>query len=370
MTPKPGVETPQIEVESLRISYGGVATVGPVSFKVPQGQQLTLLGPSGCGKTTTLRAVAGLERPSSGTVRIGGRTMYSSAEGTNVPAEQRGLSMVFQSYAIWPHMTVFENVAYGLRVRRRPAAEIKERVHAALDLVQMGAYAARPASMLSGGQQQRVALARACAFGPSVLLFDEPLSNLDAKLRGDMRVELRELQHRLGVTSLYVTHDLEEALAMSDQVVVMRGGAIEQKGTPADIYNLPRTGFVADFVGSANLIEGRLRPDLAGPGEAVLQTETGDLVHGMSHGRTVAGEGATMSVRTTHLQVEAERPPGAVNVWPVTVRRAVFLGDLTQLHLQWGGREVVVRRTTADGLAEGSPAFLSVDPRRCVLLEG
>ncbi len=222
----------QIEVENLEISYGSVATVGPVSFSVTPGKQLTLLGPSGCGKTTTLRALAGLEKPSAGAIRIGERTMYSAAEGINVPAEQRGLSMVFQSYAIWPHMTVYENVAFGLRVRRKSAVEIEEKVRSALDLVQMGGFADRHASQLSGGQQQRVALARACAFSPSVLLFDEPLSNLDAKLRGDMRIELRELQHRLGVTSVYVTHDLEEALAMSDRIIVMRNGRIEQTGSP------------------------------------------------------------------------------------------------------------------------------------------
>ena len=221
-----------IEIENLEIRYGAVPAVKGVSFVAPAGQQLTLLGPSGCGKTTTLRAIAGLERPSSGAIRIGGKAVYSSAEGINIPAEKRGLSMVFQSYAIWPHMTVFDNVAYGLRVRRKSRNEIEEKVRKALDLVQMGQYAERPASQLSGGQQQRVALARACVFSPSVLLFDEPLSNLDAKLRGDMRIELRELQHRLGVTSVYVTHDLEEALAMSDRIIVMRNGNIEQTGTP------------------------------------------------------------------------------------------------------------------------------------------
>src|SRR6185312_13768659 len=243
-------ETSHIEVTDLVIRYGLIAAVGPISFTVPAGKQLTLLGPSGCGKTTTLRAVAGLEQPESGRIRIGDKTMYDGAARINVPTEQRGLSMVFQSYAIWPHMSVFDNVAYGLRVRGKSAGEVKERVGHALDLVQMSAYAGRSASQLSGGQQQRVALARACAFSPTVLLFDEPLSNLDAKLRGDMRIELRELQHRLGVTSLYVTHDLEEALAMSDSIIVMRAGAIEQAGSPAEIYNFPRTEFVADFVGS------------------------------------------------------------------------------------------------------------------------
>jgi iron(III) transport system ATP-binding protein len=358
----------QIEVENLEISYGSVATVGPVSFSVTPGQQLTLLGPSGCGKTTTLRALAGLEKPSAGVIRIGKRTMYSAAEGINLPAEQRGLSMVFQSYAIWPHMTVYENVAFGLRVRRKSAAEIEKKVRSALDLVQMGAFGDRHASQLSGGQQQRVALARACAFSPSVLLFDEPLSNLDAKLRGDMRIELRELQHRLGVTSVYVTHDLEEALAMSDRIIVMRNGRIEQTGSPDEIYNFPRTAFVADFVGSSNLIRGRPRPDLAADGLIALESDASHIIHGVAHGRTPGAE-AVMSVRTVHLRLDATPPPGPRNVWPVRVKRAVFLGDLTQVHVDWGGKELVVRRTALDGLSEGQQAYLSVDPRHCVLLE-
>ncbi|MBU6497771.1 MAG: ABC transporter ATP-binding protein [Rhodospirillales bacterium] len=361
-------QTAQIEVENLEISYGSVAAVGPVSFRVMPGQQLTLLGPSGCGKTTTLRAVAGLERPSAGIIRIAGQTMYSAREGINLPAERRGLSMVFQSYAIWPHMTVFENVAYGLRVRRHSAAEIAERVQHALDLVQMGAYAQRHASQLSGGQQQRVALARACAFSPSVLLFDEPLSNLDAKLRGDMRIELRELQHRLGVTSIYVTHDLEEALAMSDQVVVMRNGRVEQSGPPGEIYNYPRTAFVADFVGSSNLITGRLRPDLAADGLIALEAEGGHIVHGVAHGRAPAGE-PVMSVRTVHLRLDAAPPAQSRNVWPVRVKRSVFLGDLTELRVQWGGRELVVRCGATAAIEEGRTAYLSADPQSCVLLE-
>jgi ABC-type Fe3+/spermidine/putrescine transport system ATPase subunit len=359
---------PHIEVENLEIHYGPVAAVGPVSFTVMPGQQVTLLGPSGCGKTTTLRAIAGLERPSSGTIRIGGQIMYSSAAGINVPAEKRGLSMVFQSYAIWPHMTVFENVAYGLRVRRKSKAEIEEKVTAALDLVQMGSYAGRHASQLSGGQQQRVALARACSFSPSVLLFDEPLSNLDAKLRGDMRIELRELQHRLGVTSVYVTHDLEEALAMSDRIVVMRRGHIEQNGSPGEIYNYPRTEFVADFVGSANLISGRLRSDLSSDGLVVLEADGGHILHGISHGRT-PGPNPVMSVRTVHLRLTAARADVPVNVWPVVVRRTVFLGDMTQVHVEWGGRELIIRQTTADVWQEGDAAWLSISPGACVLLE-
>jgi iron(III) transport system ATP-binding protein len=357
----------RIEVEDLQVSYGPVVAAGPVSFRAEAGQQLTLLGPSGCGKTTTLRAIAGLERPSGGAIRIGERVVFDAERGINVPAEERGLSMVFQSYAIWPHMTVFENVAYGLRVRRMGGAALREKVHAALELVQMQAFAQRPASLLSGGQQQRVALARACAFSPNVLLFDEPLSNLDAKLRGDMRIELRELQHRLGVTSLYVTHDLEEALAMSDRIVVMRAGHIEQIGDPGDIYNYPRTEFVADFVGSANVIAGRLRPELCDEGLVALETEGGQVVHGVARGRT-PGPAPRLSVRTVHLHLTRERPAGDRNVWAVRVKRTVFLGDLTQAHVEWGGRELVIRHTQMR-VREGQEAYLSVDPSQCVLLE-
>jgi iron(III) transport system ATP-binding protein len=358
-----------IEVENLTVRYGAAAAVGGVSFQVQPGEQLTLLGPSGCGKTTTLRAIAGLERPSAGLIRIGGTTVYSSAERIDVPAEKRGLSMVFQSYAIWPHMTVFDNVAYGLRVRRVPARDIETKVREALALVQMAGFERRPASQLSGGQQQRVALARACVFSPQVLLFDEPLSNLDAKLRADMRVELRELQHRLGVTSVYVTHDLEEALAMSDHIVVMRDGSIEQIGSPSDIYNLPRNAFVADFVGSANLIRGRLRPDLAADGLAALETTGGQIVYGVTHGRPLGPE-PIFCVRTVHLRLSPIRLTEGRNVWPVRVRRCVFQGDFTQAHVIWGERELIVRAAMAPGtFAEGEEAFLSVDPARCVLLE-
>ena len=363
-----GAAAAAIEVENLSIRYGSVTAVGSVSFVVNQGEQLTLLGPSGCGKTSTLRAVAGLERPSAGTIRIGGRAMYDAAQGINLAAEQRGLSMVFQSYAIWPHMTVFDNVAYGLRVRNESGAALKKKVHHALDLVHMGTYADRNASQLSGGQQQRVALARACAFSPTVLLFDEPLSNLDAKLRAEMRIELRELQHRLEVTALYVTHDLEEALAMSDRIVVMRGGNIEQSGTPLEIYNYPRTAFVADFVGSANLINGRLLAEQSGNGRVAIEADGGNILHGVTHGRT-PGPAPTMSLRTVHLRLSNEPPSQPNNVWPVRVKRAVFLGDLTQLHVEWGGRELVIRQTAAAQFVQGQAAYLSIAPEHCVLLE-
>jgi ABC-type Fe3+/spermidine/putrescine transport system ATPase subunit len=356
-----------IEVEELEVHYGRVPAVDGVSFRVAPGEQLTLLGPSGCGKTTTLRAIAGLEQPTAGEIRIGGTPVYSSARRINVPAERRGLSMVFQSYAIWPHMSVFENVAYGLRVRNESGDEIARKVDRALDMVQMRELRERSAAALSGGQQQRVALARAFVFSPAVLLFDEPLSNLDAKLRADMRIELRELQHRLGLTSVYVTHDLEEALAMSDRIVVMRNGRIEQIGTPAEIYDLPRNAFVADFIGSANLIRGRLRSDLATDGLLALETADGHVIFGATHGRMV-GADPVLSVRTVHLHLSSQRPNAMRNVWSVRIERTVFQGDFSQVHVAWGDQHLVVRCIAAEHSA-GDQAFMTIDPRRVVLLE-
>jgi len=358
---------PHIEVNRLELHYGNVPAVRGVSFDVLPGEQLTLLGPSGCGKTTTLRAIAGLEQPTAGEIRIDGNIVYSSQARINIRAEKRGLSMVFQSYAIWPHMTVFENVAYGLRVRRTAATELAEKVQHALEMVQMGSLASRRAAQLSGGQQQRVALARAFVFQPSVLLFDEPLSNLDAKLRADMRIELRELQHRLGITSVYVTHDLEEALAMSDRIVVMRDGLIEQTGTPDEIYRLPNSAFVADFVGSANLIRGRHRPDLDAGGLIALETSGGHIVHAMAYGRRVGPE-PVVSVRTVHLRLSTEPPAATQNAWRVPIRQTVFQGDFTQVHVGWGDQHLVARCAAMEPLAVGRDVYITVEPRHVVLL--
>src|SRR6266568_4234680 len=315
--PEPPASTspskPHIEVDRLELYYGSVPAVRGVSFNVLPGEQLTLLGPSGCGKTTTLRAIAGLEQPTAGEIRIDGVTVYSAEQRINMRAEKRGLSMVFQSYAIWPHMTVFENVAYGLRVRRTGAAEIAEKVHHALDMVQMRSFASRRAAQLSGGQQQRVALARAFVFSPSVLLF-------------------------------------EEALAMSDRIVVMRDGLIEQTGTPDEIYRLPNSAFVADFVGSANLMRGRHRADLDTDGLIALETPFGHIVYGMAYGRPVDAE-LVVSVRTVHLRISTEPPAAAQNVWRVPVRQTVFQGDFTQVHLGWGPQHLIARCAAMEPLA-------------------
>jgi len=353
------VSETRIEVKDLVIRYGDTTAVNGVSFTVGRGEHLTLLGPSGCGKTTTLRAIAGLEQPVGGSIRIDGQAMYDADARRNVPTEQRGVSMVFQSYAVWPHMTVFDNVAYGLRVRKQKDTDVVGNVARALDLVQMRHLADRPASKLSGGQQQRVALARAVAFSPTVVLFDEPLSNLDAKLRAEMRVELRELQRRLGITSVYVTHDQEEALAISDRVIVMNVGVIEQIGTPEDIYNRPRSRFVADFVGSANLIKGRFL------GDSQFTTEGGVTLK-VTAGHTPHGKESEVAVRTAYIDLE---PRPGENQVPGTVRQRLFHGDFVQYVIDSALGALIVRRPPVNLLEEGAAVTLSFSPEHCVLLE-
>jgi iron(III) transport system ATP-binding protein len=354
------VSATRIEVKDLVVRYGDQVAVNGVSFTVGRGEHVTLLGPSGCGKTTTLRAIAGLEQPSGGSIHIDGQAMYDASVRQNVPTEQRGVSMVFQSYAVWPHMTVFDNVAYGLRVRKQNQAEIKANVEKALDLVQMRHLADRGASKLSGGQQQRVALARAIAFSPTVVLFDEPLSNLDAKLRAEMRVELRELQRRLDITSVYVTHDQEEALAISDRVIVMNVGVIEQIGPPEDIYNRPKSRFVADFVGSANLIRGRV----TGPG--TFEAEGGTILR-TAGGSSGSSAGSEVAVRTAYIDLVPQ--PGD-NQLPGTVRQRMFHGDFVQYIVECACGRLIVRRPPVNLLDEGAPVTLSFSPEHTVLLQG
>jgi ABC-type Fe3+/spermidine/putrescine transport system ATPase subunit len=354
------VSETRIEVKDLVIRYGEQVAVNGVSFTVGRGEHLTLLGPSGCGKTTTLRAIAGLEQPASGSITIDGKAMFDAAERRNVPTEQRGVSMVFQSYAVWPHMTVSDNVAYGLRVRKLAPAELKANVERALDLAQMRHLADRPASKLSGGQQQRVALARAVAFSPTVVLFDEPLSNLDAKLRAEMRVELRELQRRLDITSVYVTHDQEEALAISDRVIVMNVGVIEQIGTPEEIYNRPRSRFVADFVGSANLIKGKLT------GEGLFAAEGGTVLK-VSAAHRPNGQEGEVAVRTAYIALAPK--PGDNHV-AGTVRQRLFHGDFVQYVVDSAVGPLIVRRPPTNLLEEGASVTLSFSPEHTVLLQG
>jgi ABC-type Fe3+/spermidine/putrescine transport system ATPase subunit len=275
--------------------------------------------------------------------------------------------MVFQSYAIWPHMTVAENVAYGLKVRRRPRAEVEQAVARALDLVQMSGFGDRPASKLSGGQQQRVAVARAIAFSPSVLLFDEPLSNLDAKLRAEMRVELRELQQRLEITSVYVTHDQEEALAISDHVIVMNQGRIEQIDAPEVLYNRPASLFVADFVGAANLIEGKVRQTGT---TTVFEARGGQFLR-VATPQGAAGDETVLALRSAYITLQGD-PVAAeqANFATGTVHRRMFHGDFIQYVVDWPAGQLIVRRPPTDMIAEGTLVSIMFLPEHCVLLRG
>ena len=282
-----------------------VNAVDGVSYDIEPGTMLTLLGPSGCGKTTTLRSVAGLETPDDGVIQVGPQTLYSARERTNVPPNRRNLGMVFQSYAIWPHMSVFKNAAFplvaGPRGRRVDRTEVRKRVQEVLEAVQLGHLADRPSTDLSGGQQQRLALARALVLRPPMLLLDEPLSNLDAKLREDMRLELKNLQRSLGITALYVTHDQIEALAMSHVVAVMNAGRIEQMGRPRDIYDNPVSHFVADFIGSCNFLKGTVVRELDG-GEYRVRIE-GTEVTGSSRLDWKVGDETLVAVRPENVEV-------------------------------------------------------------------
>jgi len=307
-----------IVVERLAKTFASksetVAAVQDVSFEAKAGELVTLLGPSGCGKTTTLRLVAGLERADSGCIAVGGRTVVNSDASLFEPPHQRNLGMVFQSYAIWPHMTVLENVAYALEGKRLGREEVRKRAMAALATVQLEGFADRPAPRLSGGQQQRVAIARALAGEPAALLFDEPLSNLDAKLRAEMRGEIKRLQRRIGVTSLYVTHDQAEALAISDWILVMRDGRIVERGRPEDIYRRPHTVFAAKFIGDANLIAGRV-VELDRPrARATVDTPVGRLIGIDTTGTLKAGDPAMVSLRPEDVTPVAEGPGAEANL--------------------------------------------------------
>lgn len=281
----------KVVVAGLTKRFGNVVAVNNVSFEIMENEFFSLLGPSGCGKTTTLRCVAGLESADEGRIEIGGRLVYASAQGINVPANHRSIGMVFQNYAVWPHMSVFDNIAYPLKVAGLRQQEIRNRVERVLAMLAMEGLENRMPNQLSGGQQQRVALGRALAMNPQVLLLDEPLSNLDAKLREMMRVELKRIQKETGIPILYVTHDQTEALAMSDRIAVMSGGVIHQLGRPEEIYNQPRTPFVLDFIGVVNYIPCRIALSADG-GARILLPDGQEAVVGIVAGTAAAAHGA------------------------------------------------------------------------------
>ncbi len=327
-----------------------VTAVNHVSLDIEKGELVTLLGPSGCGKTTTLRMIAGFEIPTAGDILLDGRSINM------LPPHQREMSMVFQSYAIFPHLNVLENIAYGLNVKHTPKDEVARRVAKVMDLVQLGGYEQRAPNQLSGGQQQRVALARALVMRPKVLLMDEPLSNLDAKLREQMRTEIRRIQKSIGITSVYVTHDQIEAMTLSDRIVVMNQGVIEQVGPPPQIYRRPATRFVADFIGRANFIEGR-----------VLEQKNGSLsVEAFGKALNVIkpevsllpGSPVTLVVRPEAFCIGQSGSP-----WQGVVRRATYLGNAIDYEVEIHGQVLVIQETNplqTQILAEGEQIGIAI----------
>ena len=359
-----------IRVSELRKTYAGqsVPAVAGVSFDVNEGSFYTLLGPSGCGKTTTLRCIAGLEQPDSGTIHLGETVVVS--DRVNVPTYRRDLGMVFQSYAVWPHMNVFENVAFPLRVGRRRVRsdEVREKVTAALELVGLGGLGKRMATELSGGQQQRLSLARAIVREPKVLLLDEPLSNLDAKLRERMRGELTLIQRRLGLTTLFVTHDQIEALSMSDQVAVMKDGEIVQQGTPREIYHSPASQFVASFIGSTNLVPGEVKGSGA-DGTVRVQTPFG-IVDCESTERWAPGRHVVIAVRPEEIEIHrrSAASQGALddgNVIYGKVEIGLFTGTFVDYHVDCEGRRLQARSGSRRPIDAGEDVQLMLPPHAC-----
>jgi iron(III) transport system ATP-binding protein len=350
-----------ISLERLTKRFGGAAAVAELSLTVAKGESVTLLGPSGCGKTTTLRMVAGLEYADAGRIEIAGTVVADAANGVNLPPERRNIGMVFQSYAIWPHMTVAQNVGFPLSVRRVSSAEIGERVKKALATVGLGGFEDRPATKLSGGQQQRVALARALIHEPAVLLLDEPLSNLDVKLREQMRMELKLLQDRLGLTFINVTHDQVEALSVSDRIAIMNMGHIEQIGSPRDLYERPSTPFVRDFLGKSATLPGRVREVANGSVGVELACHPGSLVECpiSSEIKVSAGSAVEISVRPEALRLKEREQPGDRTLKGV-VATVLYQGERSECMVRLGDDSIVIYLPSERSVAPGSEIELAV----------
>jgi iron(III) transport system ATP-binding protein len=355
-----------IRIEDLHVRYqterGEVDAVRGIDFEVTQGQFFTLLGPSGCGKTTTLRSVAGLEKPFRGEILVGDQLVLSCRRNVVVPPYKRDIGMVFQSYAIWPHLNVFENVAFPLReMKKSLSGDIRTRVRKALALVQLDGLEDRPAPFLSGGQQQRLALARALVKEPRVLLLDEPLSNLDAKLREETRIEMRELVKRLGITTLYVTHDQLEALTMSDVIAVIDAGRIVQQGTPLEIYSAPKNRFVASFIGLSNFLEGRVKT-LGHPGE--VETPSGVLRCVLPEG-VASGEEVIVVIRPEDVTFNDGAAGANENILEGKIDAIVFMGDALECQVAVGAKHIRLKLHPSSGVTKGSTVRLKLPAASC-----
>jgi iron(III) transport system ATP-binding protein len=357
---------PEIHVDGLAKEFGDQRALDDVTFHVVEGELFTLLGPSGCGKSTTLMSIAGFQTPEAGRIAVGDQTFFDAAHRVSIAAERRNLGLVFQSYAIWPHMTVFENLAFPLKVRKLKRGAVRPRVLEVLELVEMTAYVDRYPHQLSGGQQQRVALARALVYSPSVLLLDEPFSNLDAKLRERARTWVKELQRTLGLTTVFVTHDQDEALSMSDRVLVMQEGVVQQLGTPEEIYRRPTNRFVAEFVGRVNLLSGtvaaweggRLALELAGGRKLWIDAERPPVPH----------TELTLAVRPEALLLEPADDSllNGSNTLDAIVSSVAFLGDHYQYELESGSLALTAQ---ASRLVRGERVKVHIPADACAIVE-
>jgi len=354
---------PTIELIKLTKKFGEVVAVDSIALEVEVGELVSLLGPSGCGKTTTLNMVAGFLEPDAGDIRLDGQSVAGR------PPNKRNCGMVFQSYALFPHMSVFENVAFGLRVRNIAKTEIAERVHEALAMTRLQGLHNRSPQQLSGGQRQRVSIARALVYRPDVLLLDEPFSNLDAKLRVAMRAELVEIQRKARVTALFVTHDQEEAMHISDRIVVMNAGRIEQIGTPNDVYRRPDSVFVADFLGDANLIEGQIVEST--PGLTRFEMK-GGLQFTAATGKTGSkGDACWLMIRPEHIFEVLDGAPAPENILQGTVKSHAFLGSSHIAKLEMDGQEwsLKVPDSAWTGIAQGDTLRVGWSATDCVILD-
>jgi len=347
----------EVELKGVTKRFGDVVAAGDVTLEIQDGEFFTFLGPSGCGKTTTMRMIAGLEYPDEGVI------LFDDEDVTDLPSFKRNTGMVFQNYALWPHMKVFENVAYGLRIRKVDGSEVEKRVNEALELVHLGGLGDRFPSQLSGGQQQRVALARVMVINPSVLLLDEPLSNLDAKLRVEMREEIKDLQKELGITTIYVTHDQEEAMAVSDRVAIQDHGVIRQVGTPSEIYSYPRDVFIATFIGRGALLRGTA--NLTGEVPGVVFE--GFSVLGTSHGSGLEQGGDVACVMRPE-SFTIETPDEPYNELVGVVEWASFIGPYKEIKLNISGTTVLADVPPDAETPVGESLTVNIPQRSTIIL--
>ncbi|MEW6671984.1 MAG: ABC transporter ATP-binding protein [Thermodesulfobacteriota bacterium] len=361
----------EIRIQNLNKTFdkGAVKAIDNLSLTIREGSIVALLGPSGCGKTTTLRCVGGLELPDSGKIFFGERLVCCPDEKVYVPPEKRGLGMVFQSYAIWPHMNVFENVAFPLRRQKIDKEEIRKKVMEALELVGLAGLESRYPTKMSGGQQQRVAFARAIAPRPEALLFDEPLSNLDAKLREKMRFDIVALQKSTHITTIYVTHDQAEAMVIADKIAVMNQGVIEQIGTAREIYDQPGSRFVAGFIGLTNFARGRIASKGSGQQEWLVDSkELGTRIVGISDKDFKPDQKVTLSVRPENIMLSREQPEGDLNIVGGRIERTTYIGEYSDILIRVNAVELRVHSPTHLRFDQGDHVFLAFPPQRCNLL--